>query len=348
MLSVSDTAVRPDDDRPGTAGGYGSVAKPATIGPDYPQAWSPWQKNGSGRGIGHYARRIAAPLMVLSAVALLLVGVANVQVARDRDAVDQDLATARVAASRVAEHLSSADVDALGADLDLLARSGIEAQTDSRGIGWAVADRADLGGGQIRALRRDVAQIAALAAEAGPLRKELAPLISADMAGASMIGPEGPNGLNALDDLARGLNRYATAAERGADPSAAVMGRAALAAGVLPTLAGAEGPRIWTVCQAISGPCLQVRVADARPGTPVPSPAPGTASPPGRRWAAGVDLLVVGVDPSSLFKQRGSFDTAAVFDLLYHLDQDPGSGPAVTVRSAVDLEQQAIDLLSRH
>jgi hypothetical protein len=285
--------------------------------------------------------------MVLSAVGLLLVGVANVQVARERDAVDRNLATARVAASRVVEHLSTADVDALDADLDLLARSGIEAQTGSGGIGWAVADRADLGGGQIRTLRREITRISALASEAGPLRSELAPLRSTDPASTSTIGPEGPNGLNALDDLARGLNRYATAAERGADPSAAVMGRAALAAGVMPTLAGAEGPRIWTVCQATTGPCLQVRVADARPGKPTPSPAPGTASPPGRRWAAGVDLLVIGVDPSSLFKQRGSLDTAAVFNLLYHLGRVQGSGPAVTVRSAVDLEQQAIDQLSR-
>jgi hypothetical protein len=51
--------------------------------------------------------------------------------------------------------------------------------------------------------------------------------------------------------------------------------------------------------------------------------------------------MVTGIDPGALFKQTPSFDAAAVFDLLCHLDR-------ATLRSAVATEQQAIDRLSHH
>jgi hypothetical protein len=346
----------------GTAGGIGFIPRPSISDDDLDRATGddldrigddPGRENGDGPG--RYGRRFAAPLVVLSAGALLVVGVANVQVARQRDDVDRDLAAARVAASRVAEHLSTGDLDALDGDLELLARAGVAAVNGSTGFGWAVADRADLGPAQVRSLRRDTARMAGLATEAVALRDRLTPLTTPGPAGASMIGPEGPNGLYALDDLARGLNGYASAAERIDDPSAAVLGRSALAAGTLPGLAGADGPRIWTVCRVAGGPCVRVKVADARSGSLVPRPVPsavptsvpGSTSPPGRRPVMGVDVLVVGVDPVTLFPHHGGFDTAAIFDLLYHLNSAPRSSPTVTIRSAVDTEQQAIDLLSR-
>jgi hypothetical protein len=290
---------------------------------------------------------MAAPIVVLAALALLGIAVANVQVARERDGVARDLATARVAAARVADHLTT-DVDALEADLDLLMRSGNRARAGSTGPGWAVADRADLGRGQVRTLRRDITRIGPLVDAAAPLREALSPLLGPGTEGASMTGPEGPSGLNALDDLARGLSRYATAAERAADPNAAALARAALAAGMLPALAGGEGPRSWTVCREAAGPCFRVKVTEARSGTPVPSPARGTASPPGRRWAAGVDVLVIGVEPDTLFRPGGRFDPAAAFALLLQLDRGRGAEPAVTMRSAVGPEQQAIDQLGRN
>src|SRR5690349_16028413 len=120
MLSVSHTAIRPDDERAGSDGGDDLASRSVSIGPDYPS--SPW----SG-GLGHQARRFAAPFVVVCAVALVVVGVADVQVARDRNTVDRDLATARVAADRVAEHLASGDYEAVSRDLALLARSGTDA-----------------------------------------------------------------------------------------------------------------------------------------------------------------------------------------------------------------------------
>jgi hypothetical protein len=312
-----------------------------SIGPDYPE------RGWSGHSLEHSARRIAAPCVVLCALVLLVVAVADVQVARDRNAVDRDLATARVAAARVAEHLIAGDVEALGRDLSLLARSGQAARSGSVGFGWTIADRADLIGGHVRILRRDTARIATLAAAAGPLRDSLSPLLPPGAAGTdspAMTGPEGPTGLFALDDLARGLNRYATAAERSVDPSAPVMGRAALATGLLPALAGAEGPRTWTVCRAAAGPCHSITVTDARSSDPVAS-----------RPAAGDDVLVIGVEPGALF-QTGSFDAAAIFNLLFHLgSESPAellgsptarSGPSVTIGSVVATEQQAITALT--
>lgn len=364
MLGASNTTVRPDDERPGTTGSIGFIPRPATsndgLGLDLGGVEGPGPRaddlGRAGDGRGHYGRRFGAPLVVLSAAALLVIGAANVQVARERDGVDRDLATARTAASRVALHLSSGDLDALDGDLELLARSGTDAAHVSAGLDWAVADRAGLGPAQIHSLRRDTVRMAALATEAQALRDRLTPLVASGTVGASMTGPEGPNGLYALDDLARGLNDYATAAEQIADPSASVLGRAALTAGMLPGLAGADGPRNWTVCRAAGGPCVRVKVTDARSGTlrprSVPSSAPtsvpGRTSPPGRRPAMGVDLLVIGIAPATLFPQRGSFDTAAIFDLMYHLNRDPRSRPAATIRSAIGTEQQAIDLLSRH
>lgn len=303
--------------------------------------------------LSHRFRRVVAPFVALSVVALLVTGVANLQVARDRNGVVRDLVTARGAAAGVAEHLTQPDIEALTGDLDLLAHSGANARSGSAGFGWAVAAQADLGGAQVRALRRDTARIAVLAAEAEALRDALAPLVASETAFTSeavMSGPVRADGLHALDDLARGLNRYATAAERSDDPSAPVIGRAALVAGMLPALAGSEGPRVWTVCRVAAGPCTRVKVSDARTGTPMASAVPGTTSPPGRRWAAGVDVLVIGIDPGALFKQTGNFNAAGVFDLLYGLVA-PGtalaSGPSVTIRSAAVGEQQTIDRLSR-
>jgi hypothetical protein len=264
------------------------------------------------------ARRIAGPIVVLSTAALLTVAVAGVQVTRNRNPVDQDLLAARAAADRVAQALGTGDVDTLGPDLELLASAGSKARTGSTGFTWAVADRADVGG--VRALRRDAGRIATLAAAAPSLRVATTPLLMSDSAG-----------LYDLDDLARALNRYATAAERAGDPSEAVLARAALAAGMLPALAGGDGARTWTVCREAAGPCSRIRVM-----------APGTASPPGRRWATGTDVLVVGIDPKALFEPARTFDPAAVFDLLLRLGRNTG----VTVQSAVGTEQQAIDRLT--
>jgi hypothetical protein len=264
------------------------------------------------------ARRIAASIVLLSIASLLIIAVANVQVSRQRNPVDADLLAARAAADRVAQALGTGDVDALGPDLDLLARAGSKARTGSTGFTWAVADRADVG--DVRALRRDTGRIATLAAAAPSLRVATAPLLTYDHAE-----------LYGLDDLARALNRYATAAERAADPAEAVLARAALAAGLLPALAGGDGTRTWTVCRRAAGPCSRIRVM-----------APGTASPPGRRWADEEDLLVVGVDPKALFEPTRPFDPAAVFDLLLHLGRKSG----VTVHSAVGTEQQAIEQLT--
>jgi hypothetical protein len=283
--------------------------------------------------------------------------VANVRVAHDRNAVERDLATARVAATRVSEHLAAGNIEALDADLELLARAGTQARAGSVGFRWAVADQADLvnrDGREIRGLRRDTVRIAALATAARSLRSELAPLQTRT----DTPGTTGST-LYALDDLARGLSRYATAARRATDPSAPTLEHAALAAGLLPTLAGEEGPRVWTVCRETTGPCGQIKVADGRSEAPVASAAPGTASPPGRRWGAATDVLVIGVHPDELFQHPGRFDAAAIFDLLYGLGsgaragdsevvRGPRIGPPVTIRSVVGPEQLAINQLSHH
>jgi len=306
------------------------------IGPDYPE--SSWP---TGPQLWRHLRRVAVPVGVPVAIALLLVAAASLEVTRDRPGVERDLATARVAAARASDHLTGGDTGALDLDLDLLVRSAGRAQAGSDGLSWAVADRVELGGGPIRSTRRDAARIVQLADAAGPLRDSLAPLARSGTGPASIAGPDG---LTALDDLARAVSRYATAAERGADPSAAAINRAAVTAGMLPALAGGDGPRVWTVCPQATGPCERIKVIAGRSGTPTPSPGLGTASPPGRRWAAGVDVLVIGVEPGALFPEPGRFDPAAVFQLLLQADRDA----AITVRSGVGAEQQAIDQLARH
>jgi hypothetical protein len=309
-----------------------TLSNPVTAGSDHPEP---------GR---RRVRRIAAPAVVLSAVALLLIGIANVQVARERDPVEQQLATARAAAARVPEHLAAGDGNAVAADLDLLIRSAGRAHARSNGLSWRLAARADLNGTQVGAVRRDTARAAALAAAGTPLRTALRP-ISADSDTRTLADLDEVNALNDLDDLARGLSRYAEAARRGVDPAAAELERAALAAGLLPALAGSEEPRTWTVCRAATGPCRRTTVTAADAAASVPVPPPGTATPPGRHWVAGVDLLVVGTDSRVLFPRPGAWDAAAAFHLLYHLE--PGiKVPLITVRSAVGTEQQAIDGLS--
>jgi hypothetical protein len=316
-----------------------TVSNPVLAGSNLP---------GPGR---HLLRRIAAPAVVLSAGALLLVGIANVQVARERSTVERQLATARRAAARVPEHLASRDGNAVATDLDLLIRSAGSAHAGSNGLSWRLASRADLNGTEVRAVRRGTEQAATLAAAAVQLRTALGPL-TAGSDTQTLDRPDAANALNDLDDLARGLSRYAEAARHGVDPATPALERAAVAAGLLPVLAGSEGPRTWTVCRAATGPCRRTTVTAAeaglsaavtRPGT---GTTPGAATPPGRPEAGGADLLVVGMDPSALFARPGKWDAAAVFHLLYHLD--PGlKVPLVTVRSAVGPEQQAIDGLSR-
>jgi hypothetical protein len=295
-------------------------------------------------GRRHLVRRIAAPAVVLGAGALLLVGIANVQVARERSTVERQLATARVAAARVPEHLAAGDGNAVTADLDLLIRAAGRAQAGSNGLSWRLAARADLNGTEVRAVRRDAGRAATLASAAVLLRTALRPL-SADSDTRTLDNPDEANPLNDLDDLARGLNRYAEAARRSADPATPELERAAVAAGLLPVLAGSEAPRHWMVCRAATGPCRLTTVDAAEAGASAAVDPPGAATPPGRHWVAGVDLLVVGMDSRALFARPGKWDAAAAFHLLYHLD--PGTKvPLVTVRSAVGTEQQAIDGLS--
>lgn len=317
-----------------------AVANQVTFGPDFP----------AGPTGG---RRLAAPALMLGTIALGLLALGQVEVAHERGAVELELAGARTAATLVATHLQTGDGEALGADLDRLTRSAEAAGSGSSGINWRMAAILGPHRDQIRALRRDAERVQTLAAAAGPLRDTLAPLVT--VPGATPSSAAGVSRLYALDDLARSLSRYATAAGRSGDPSAAALEDSAVAAGLLPGLAGADGPRDWTVCRAAAGPCIRVSVTNARSGAPRVTENQGPVSPPGRRWSADLDLLVIGVDPGALFQTGGTLDAAAVFGVLSDLrPADPaGSGTgaeatSVTVRSAVPAEQLVIDRLSRH
>jgi hypothetical protein len=266
--------------------------------------------------------RWTGPLVVLIAATLLVVGLADVQVAHRRSTVERSLATVRVAAARVPDHLAVGDGDAVRADLDLLIRSAKVTRAGSSGLGWAVADRTDLGGDRIAAVRRADRQASVLAAAAVRLRTELTPLTQ-DPAAVS---------LDDLDALARGLSRYATAARRSGDPSVVDLERAAAAAGLLPDLAGAEGPREWTVCRASSEACTRATVdagstTDARPRS---------------SGSSGADLLVVGRPARAIFPPAGGWNAASAFAMLYNLD-----ARTVTVHSVIGTEQRTIDELSR-
>ena len=332
MLSVSDTPLSVND---------GTATTSTTVGPHYPEA----------KSFNH--RRLGGSAVILIALTLLVVGVANVQVARQRSTVEAGLATARVAASRIPDHLAAGDGDAVRADLDLLVRSANVARAGSSGFSWAVADRADLNGAQVRAVRRDSRRASELAGAAVRLKAALGPLtgtVSSDPTRGTSApdGPAGAADLQALDDLdglARGLSRYATAARRSGDPSAADLDRAAVAAGLLPGLAGADGPRSWTVCRVATGPCRRITLSAATVSAATSVARPGSATPPGRHWVAGEDLLVVGLPGRALFPDTGAWNAAPAFTLLYNLA--PGRGtPTVTVRSSIDSEQLAIDHLS--
>jgi hypothetical protein len=281
---------------------------------------------------------LAAPLV--AAAALFLVAIANVQVARGRDAVEVQLAKAREATARVPLDLTIGDPRALAGDLDILQKSSARAHRGSAGLLWTVAGHANLNGGSLRTVRQEARRSVVLAAAAGPLQGSLAPLTPlGDLPGSAPLsaapGP-GPDELDQLDDLARGLNRYATAAIRVDDPSAPALERAALAAGLLPSLAGAEQPRTWTVCRTEPGPCTSVTVSSGRLGpTETTNPDPRTR-----------DLLVLGVDPDDVFgpvtaRQQRRWDASTMFALLYHL------GPAsISVHSVVGVEQAAIEQLA--
>jgi hypothetical protein len=323
----------------------------------------------SARGMGNdqasagedlvFARRsrvvgLGAPLMVLAAAALFVIAVANVQVARGRNAVELHLDEANAAATAVPEHLASVDIEALSLDLDRLDSSSALAERGSSGFLWAVAGRANPGGGWLRTLRRQARDSVTLAAAATPLRASLTPLTGSDERRTAVsgnpndpAGPVGPDELGQLDDLARGLSRYASAARAVNDPSAPALGRAALAAGLLPTLAGAEQPRTWTICRTETGPCQSATVTVGRLG-PADSTAGNTAgSTAGRVNPRTRDLLVIGLDPDDVFRpaaagQPRHWDVPTMFGLLDDLGPVP-----ITVHSVVRVEQQAIDQLAR-
>jgi hypothetical protein len=299
---------------------------------------------GSGRAPrGARIRSLGAPLVVLAAAGLLLIGVANVEVARGRDAVELQLAQARAATARVPLQLTAGDTTALATSLATLERSSAAADHASAGLLWAVAGHANLNAGALRAVRQNARSSATLGEAAAVLRGSLAPLMPER--GAASTAPAadaiGPGRLDQLDDLARGLSGYATAAIRVDDPSAPALERAALAAGLLSNLAGAQQPRTWTFCGTQAGPCTEVTVRSGRLG-PITSSADG----PDRSDPKPSDLLVVGAGPDDVFgpptrRKGGQWDAASMFGVLYHL------GPAsITARSVVGVEQQALEELA--
>jgi hypothetical protein len=301
----------------------------------------------SGRA-PHRARvlGLGAPLVVLAAAGLLLIGVANVEVARGRDAVELQLAEARAATARVPQQLASGDTAGLATSLATLDRSSASADHGSAGFLWAVAGRANLNGGALRAVRRNAHSSATLAVAAAALHRSLAPLgplrpLDSAASSAPAADSTDPGRLDQLDDLARGLSGYATAAIRVDDPSAPALKRAALAAGLLPNLAGAEQPRTWTFCGRQAGPCTEVTIDSGRLG-----PLTISADGPDRSDPTPSDLLVIGAGPDDVFgpstgRQGGRWDVPSMFGLLYHLGE-----ASITVHSVVGVEQQALDQLT--
>jgi hypothetical protein len=291
--------------------------------------------------------RLGAPLVVLTAAALLLVGTANVEAARGREAVERQLHEAHASAARIPQQLATGNTEALAADLDALSRSSRQAQRGSGGLLWAVASGADPTGRSVNAPRHEARRIALLATAAEELRRSLTPLEPLDQDVPEPIAGTdagtggaitGADELDQLDDLARGLSRYAAAALRVDDPSAPALERAALAASLLPTLAGAEQPRTWTICRNRVGPCTRVTITSSRLGQ-----LSKASGPPDSR---GADLTLLGVGPDDVFApaaggQTRRWSARVLFGLLYRL-----GGPSITLSSVVAVEQHALDQLA--
>jgi len=303
---------------------------------------------------------VAGVLLIAGLTIGLTVGLADRATARRRPTVESQLTLARSATARIPADLTSGDPEAVAADLDTLIRSAAAADRRSSGLAWRLAGWAGPQTGRIRDLRRAAVAGAELAAAAGPLRNSLTPLRAvptdrdSNTSTSTSTSTDQSGDLDELDDLARNLSQFAITALRRHDPAAPALERTAIAAGLLPTLAGAEAPRVWTICRNPGGPCRHATVSAGALG-PVrraEPPRPG-------------DLVVIGVDPAAVFGARRSprhRPEATIFALLCGLGPDRArdsrthrpasvrlrSGvESIRLRSGVRVEQHAIDQLSR-
>jgi hypothetical protein len=296
------------------------------------------------------AARLAVPVATVAGLGLALTVVlavgAGIEVRREHAHVTAELVAARAAAARVPGDLGRNDLPALGADLERLARSGRTADALTHGWTWTVAAHLSPDRSNTTALRMDSHRLAELARAAGPLAGSVRGLDPANGHPTRLTRTDGRPATRGaetapppdLAGLARDLARYSAAATATAHPSAPAAARAELAGGLLPGLSGASGVRTWSVCRGATGPCVRARISRGR--VTLLTAAPSPATPPGHDRSAGPDLLVVGVDPRSLFDRLGTWDARAVLGLLYRL------GPGVGMRSADAVEQGAIDRLS--
>ena len=307
-----------------------------------PPASNPWTAGPADQQdttAGHRILRFVGPLVVLAALVLMIIAIANVQVARRRTTVERELRTAHAAGAAVPNDLAAAHPAAVTTDLRALNESSAAARRESDGVLWELVSRVDPGGRQLAAIRRDVRHTATLSAAGGPLSRALAPLT--ENAGSADTGPAD---LPALDDLARGLSTYTSAAFEVGDPSGPALARSTMAAGLLPDLLGAETSRTWTICRTTTGPCVSTTLTSGLLG-------PIAATPAGPTQTHDSDLLIVGLDPASLFAvgttpgDRPALRLPAVFALLCR--PAPATGAArLRIHSVVQQEQYTLRQLA--
>ena len=307
--------------------------------PPAPNPWTAGPADPQDAAAGHRILRLIGPLVVLAALALMIIAIANVQVARRRATVERELGLAHSASAALPRDLAAANPTAVTGDLRLLTQSSAAARRQSDGVLWELAGRVDPGGRQLAAIRRDVQHSATLAAAGDPLGRALAPL--SENAGSTGTGPAD---LTALDDLARGLSTYTSAAFEVGDPSGPALARSTMAAGLLPDLLGAETSRSWTICRTTTGPCVSTTLTSGLLG-------PIAATPAGPTQTHDSDLLIVGLDPASLFTGSTppggppALRLPAVFALLCRLTPATG-GPRLSVHSVVEQEQYTLSRLA--
>jgi hypothetical protein len=294
------------------------------------------------RGSGGTRRACALVALAGTLVAGLLATAADVRVGRERPAVTQDLAAARAAATVVAARLSDATGsgttrprgagkagsagcpepcrDSARPALEALGRAGSRAARNAGRLRWQVASWTGADPGAVSAVRREARRAGTLAEAARQLTAVLGPLEDGRGDGA------------ALDDLARGLSRYTSAAERAGAPGQDDLERASVAAGLLTGLSGADRPRTWLLCSP-SRRCSRLRVD----GGEVTRRREGELTSSPHDLVVRVDSSLSSEEmlfgaPEPVARQR--FDARAVYRLLL---ERPG-----TVTSALPEEQIAL------
>lgn len=325
-------------------------------GDDVPDAGSTTAgRDGTG---GEYpaGRRRPVRLLVIAAVCCLLGTTLGGGLALlDRTAVDQQrrasplLDAAGQAVQQVQLTAAPLDVDRAVGQLQRIVTLDAAVRGSTGGFAWQLARRT-VRQEPLNSTGNRAAGLALVAEAAVPLQSSL-----------RAIGAPGAASPDALDTLARDLNRFASVSIRAeqlgtwslpATPLTNASGgtaftRLATAAAILPTMAGSPAPLQWLICRSATSGCTRVRL-DAGRVTAVdrvtPAERSGRDTADSRDTADNDDITLTGARPRDLLNGR-AVSVPGVLNLLVATGNGEDDGTPVAT-SAVRVEQYALDVLA--